>query len=293
MSEASAGRWSIALERGLELTERPVWDDRQCALVWVDIPAGDVHRLRPDGTDRSVSVGAPLGAAGLRENGGLICAAAGQLVFVDASDRQDRDPIDAALAPNVRFNDGACDPAGRFLVGTTSLDGRREQGHLLSVSPDGRIEVLLDRISESNGLCWSLDGSTLYYVDSGEPFVRAYAYDKDTGRLGPRTDLIEIPEQAGEPDGLSIDEEGAIWVALWRGSAVRRYGPDGRLLAHLPMPASRPTCPGFGGDRLDRLYVTTAWEGMTPDERAAEPWAGHILVTVPGISGCLAHRFAG
>ena len=178
-----------------------------------------------------------------------------------------------------------CDPAGRFLVGTTSLDGRREQGHLLSVWPDGRIEVLLDRISESNGLCWSLDGSTLYYVDSGEPYVRAYAYDQDTGRLGPRTDLIAIPEQAGEPDGLSIDEEGAIWVALWRGSAVRRYGPDGRLLAHLRMLASRPTCPGFGGDRLDRLYVTTAWEGMTPDERAGEPWAGHILVTAPGISG--------
>jgi sugar lactone lactonase YvrE len=293
MPDASAGQWSIALELRSELTERPVWDERERCLVWVDIPAGDAHRLRPDGTDRSVKVGAPLGAAGLREHGGLICASAGRLVFLDSSNRQDREPIDAGLATNVRFNDGACDPAGRFLVGTTSLDGRREQGHLLSVSADGRIEVLLDRITESNGLCWSLDGNTLYYVDSGEPYVRAHAYDPRTGQLGPGTELIEIAEADGEPDGLSIDADGAIWVALWRGSAVRRYGPDGRLLAHLPMPASRPTCPGFGGDRLDRLYVTTAWEGMTPDERAGEPWAGHILVTSPGVSGCLAHRFAG
>jgi sugar lactone lactonase YvrE len=293
MPEARADRWSIALELRSELTERPVWDDRDGCLVWVDIPAGDVHRLRPNGADTSVNVGAPLGAAGLREHGGVICASAGRLVFLDGSDTPDREPIDAGLAPNIRFNDGACDPVGRFLVGTTSLDSRREQGHLFSVSPNGRIDVLLDGITESNGLCWSLDGNTLYYVDSGEPYVRAYEYDQNTGRLGRRVDLIEIAEADGEPDGLSIDAEGAIWVALWNGSAVRRYGPDGQLLAHLPMPASRPTCPGFGGERLDRLYVTTAWEGMTEDQRAAEPWAGHILSASPGVSGCPAHRFAG
>jgi sugar lactone lactonase YvrE len=288
-----AGPWTVALELGSELTERPVWDEREQRLVWVDIPAGDVHRLAPDGNDTSVHVGAPLGAAGLRRHGGLICASAGRLVFLDDSNMHDRDPIDAELAPNVRFNDGACDPTGRFLVGTTSLDGRREQGHLFSVWPDGRIDVLLDGITESNGLCWSLDGSTFYYVDSGEPCVRAYAYDPETGRLGRRVDLIQIAETDGEPDGLAIDAEGAIWVALWNGAAVRRYGPDGRLLAHLPMPTSRPTCPGFGGERLDRLYVTTAWEGMTQAERSRESWAGHILMADPGVSGHLTHRFAG
>jgi len=293
MPNGCAGPWTIALELGSELTERPVWDEREPCLVWVDIPAGNVHRLAPDGNDTSVHVGAPLGAAALRRHGGLICAAAGRLVFLDHSNTQDREPIDAELAPNVRFNDGACDAAGRFLVGTTSLDGRRDQGHLFSVWPDGRIDVLLDGITESNGLCWSLDGSTLYYVDSGEPFIRAYAYDQESGRLGRRVDLIEIAESDGEPDGLAIDAEGAIWVALWNGAAVRRYWPDGRLIAHLQMPTSRPTCPGFGGERLDRLYVTTAWEGMTQAERGREPWAGHILATDPGVSGQLTHRFAG
>ena len=287
------GAWSVALAAGCELAERPVWDEHDQSLVWVDILGGSAHRLSSGGGDSAIAVGAPLGAAGLRHGGGLILASAGALVFLDAAGRCDREPIAAALPAGVRFNDGACDPAGRFLVGTTSLDGQRERGALLAVWPDGHIDVLLEGVTESNGLCWSPDGGTLYYVDSGEQHIRAYAYDVGTGRLGARRDVVRIDDADGVPDGLAIDRSGAIWVALWEGSAVRRYAADGRRLAHLPLPVSRPTCPGFGGGELDRLFVTSAWEGMTPAGRAGERWAGHILVCDPGVSGMPANRFAG
>lgn len=285
--------WSIALDASCELTERPVWDDYDQSLVWVDIPGGDVHRLQADHTDTSVHIGAPLGVAGLRADGGLILASDPDIVFVDAAGHRDRESINAGLSPDVRFNDGACDPFGRFVVGTCSLRGQREQGHLLSVEPDGEIQVLLDRVTESNGVCWSPTGEIVYYVDSGEPAIREYDYDPATGTLHNRRDLVVIDEADGEPDGLAIDATGAIWVALWKGSAVRRYSPHGELLAHLELPVSRPTCPGFGGEQLDRLYVTTAQEGMTAAELAGEPWAGHILVANPGVSGAASHRFAG
>jgi sugar lactone lactonase YvrE len=288
-----ADAWSVALAAGCELAERPVWDDRSQTLVWVDILGGNAHRLSPGGGDTTIRAEPPLGAAGLRDGGGLILASAGKLVFLDAAGHVDREPIDAGLAPDVRFNDGACDPAGRFLVGTSSLDARRERGHLFSVWPDGRIDVLLDAVTESNGLGWSPDGETLYYVDSGEPCVRSYGYDLRTGQLGKRRDIVRIDDGDGEPDGLAVDQAGAIWVALWKGWAVRRYSPDGRQLAHLPLPVSRPTCPGFGADKLDRLFVTSACEGMTPAERAQERWAGHILLSDPGVSGLATNRFAG
>jgi sugar lactone lactonase YvrE len=288
-----SGAWSVALAAGCELAERPVWDEHDQSLVWVDILGGSAHRLSPGGDDTAIPVGAPLGAAGLRHGGGLILASAGALVFLDAAGRADREPIDAGLPSGVRFNDGACDPAGRFLVGTSSLDGRRERGALLAVSPDGHIEVLLDGVTESNGLCWSPDGGTLYYVDSGEQHIRAYAYDVGTGRLGARRDIVRIDDADGVPDGLAIDRSGAIWVALWEGWAVRRYAADGRQLAHLPLPVSRPTCPGFGAGALDRLFVTSAWEGMTPAGREGERWAGHVLVCEPGVSGMTTYRFAG
>ena len=287
------GAWSVALAAGCELAERPVWDERDRSLIWVDVLAGSAHRLSPGGDDAAIPVGAPLGAAGLRRGGGLILASAGALVFLDAAGQADREPIDADLPSGVRFNDGACDPAGRFLVGTSSLNGQRERGALLAVWPDGHIELLLDGVTESNGLCWSPDGGTLYYVDSGEQQIRAYAYDVATGRLGARRDLVRIDDADGIPDGLAIDRTGAIWVALWEGWAVRRYAADGRQLAHLPLPVSRPTCPGFGAAQLDRLFVTSAWEGMTPAGRADEPWAGHILASDPGVSGMTTHRFAG
>ncbi len=145
---------------------------------------------------------------------------------------------------------------------------------------------------ESNGLDWSADGETLYFVDSGEPCIRCYDYDAETGRIGARRgDLAAFSGPDGVPDGLTVDADGTVWVAMWQGSALRRYAPDGRLLACLSVPVSQPTCPGFGGPGLDCLYLTTAWEGMSAEARQIEPWAGHLLSADVGAIGRPPYRF--
>jgi sugar lactone lactonase YvrE len=200
------------------------------------------------------------------------------------------------MGDDVRFNDGACDPAGRFWAGTVAHDVRPGAGALYRLDPDGTITTVLEGVTESNGLGWSPDGGILYYIDSGErePRVRAFDYDLETGRIGWEPhELIGFPPGPVVPDGLVVDAEGCLWVAMWGGGEVRRYAPTGGLLATFPVPVSRPTCPGFGGPGLADLYLTTAWEGMDDQQRAAEPLAGHLLRTRPGTEGLPAGTFGG
>lgn len=304
--------WSVALAGGVELGERPVWDDATGTLVWVDILAGDLHRTRfaPDGTgtDAVVHLGAVLGTAGLRAGGGVVAAvtdadpADSALLLLDAAGRPDADPIPLPLPAGVQFNDGAVDPAGGFVVGTADAAMAPGRGSLYRVTVDdrgtGRVDLLLDGVTESNGVAWSPDGGTLYYVDSGEPTIRCYDWDPAAGRLGPRRpDLVTLRDGAGCPDGLVVDAAGTVWAAVWEGSTVHRWSPDGELLADLPAPVTLPTCPGFGALGGDRslLYLTTASVDLDHDARAAQPWAGHLLVAdvtaLPGARGLAPHRF--
>jgi sugar lactone lactonase YvrE len=285
--------WEIAFRDDAELLERPVWDDRTGTVVWVDCNAGLVHRLDMAGRHTVIDAGKRVGAAALRENGGIVVARDDGLIFLGADGAPDRDEVPFSLAPNVRFNDGACDPAGRFLIGTCSTDGSRGQGALYSVESDGTVTELMSHITESNGLAWSLDGRTMYYIDTGQPEIGRFPYDPAMGTIGEMGSLIRFSEGEGIADGLIVDAEGMLWAAMWEGSSVCRISPGGRILHRLATPVSRPTCPAFGGPRLDRLYVTTAWEGMEEAARATEPLAGSLLVTTPGPSGLAALRFAG
>ncbi len=289
----SSAAWEVAFADDAELAEHPLWDERTGTVVWVDITSGRVHRLGADGGHDVAGFGAAVGAAALREGGGLLVARGDGVAFVGADGVTDREEIPFHLAANLRFNDGACDPAGRFLIGTCSTDGSEGRGALYSVAADGGVRELLAGITESNGLAWSLDARTMYYVDSGEPRLRAYPYDPETGRLGDRRDLVVFGDGEGIPDGLIVDAEGAVWVAMWGGASVRRYSPGGDLLEHIETPVSQPTCAAFGGPGLDRLYLATAWEGMSAAQREREPLAGSLLVCRPGAVGLPAARFAG
>jgi sugar lactone lactonase YvrE len=264
----------------------------------VDILAGHLHRYRP-GVGDSVfhTAGVAVGAAAPRARGGYVLAAADGFRLVDGSGEPDGGPWrpDGMLA-DVRFNDGACDPAGRFWAGTVAADRRAGAGVLYRLDPSGEISVLLGGVTESNGLGWSPDGGTFYYIDSGEPEprIRAFQCDLAAGTLGAPRDLVQPDSSFGIPDGLVVDSGGCLWVAFWGGSAVRRYSPSGELLASLEVPVSQPSCPAFGGPGLGDLYVTTAWENMTEAERAAEPVAGHVLhLRVDGVQGLPAGRFGG
>ncbi len=290
--------WEVAVPARAELGERPFWDPAAGALMWVDILAGHVHQYRPGAGDSVFhTAGVAVGAAAPRAHGGYVLAAADGFRLVDAAGRPDGGPWrpDGMLA-DVRFNDGACDPLGRFWAGTVAADRRAGAGALYRLGPGGEIVVVLDGVTESNGLGWSPDGGTFYYIDSGEaePRIRAFPCDLTAGTVGSPRDLVQPPASFGIPDGLVVDADGCLWVAFWGGSAVRRYSPSGELLASLRVPVVQPSCPAFGGPGLSDLYVTTAWENMTEAERDADPLAGHVLHTrVDGVHGLPAGRFGG
>jgi sugar lactone lactonase YvrE len=302
--------WAVAVPAGAELGERPVWDGE--GLLWVDIMAGHLHRHTPGGGDEIVLAltdggrPVPIAAAACRRGGGYVLATAagfqlagplgrgggagaGRVLIEEGAIRP------AGMAAGVRFNDGACDPAGRFWAGTVAADVRPGAAALYRLDPDGTVTTVLDGVTESNGLGWSLDGGTFYYIDSGEPEprIRAFGFEAAAGELGRSRDLVRFPGGGPVPDGLIVDAEDTLWVAIWGAGQVHRYAPDGELLAVLPVPASQPTCPAFGGPGLDDLYLTTAWHDMTPGQRAAEPLAGHVLRSRPGARGRPAFSFGG
>jgi sugar lactone lactonase YvrE len=281
--------WEVVAPAGAQLGERPVWDPNRNCLIWVDITTGNLHQCGPGPSNVILgSPGVPVGAAAPRAGGGYVLAAADGFRLTDADGRPEALPMRPAGMPdNVRFNDGACDPLGRFWAGTEAWDMKSPIASLYRLDPDGTVTEMLTGIAESNGLGWSPDGTVFYYTDSGEDIsrVRAFSFDLEAGTLGDEYDLIRFGPGDGEADGLVVDSEGCLWIAMWEAGCVRRYSADGELLALHPVPVSRPTCPGFGGRELDELYLTSAWEGMTREQREAEPLAGHLLRAFPGVRG--------
>jgi sugar lactone lactonase YvrE len=273
--------WEVAVPARAELGERPVWDARAGCLVWVDIHAGQVHGYRPAGSDRVIiDAGLAVGAAMPRRGGGYVLAAADGFRLADRAGRLTDGPLrPPGMADDVRFNDGSCDPAGRFWAGTVAVDRRGGGGALYRLDRDGTVALVLDGVTESNGIGWSPAGTTMYYIDSGEEpaRIRAFRFDPDSGAVSGERDLVTVPPSDGVPDGLTVDAAGTLWVAIWGGGQVRRYAPSGEELGRLPVPVSQPSCPGFGGADLSGLYLTTAWEGMSRARRGAEPHAGHLL----------------
>lgn len=281
--------WEVAAAAGAELGERPVWDRRAGRLIWVDVNAGHLHGYNHADGDTIIAVaGVPVGAAAPRSRGGYVLAAADGFRLTGPDGVPEGPPLRPAGMPaSVRFNDGACDPAGRFWAGTAASDGQAGAGSLYRLDPDHSITEILTGVTESNGLGWSPDGTVFYYTDSGEApsRVRAFSFDIAAGTLAGERDLIRFAPGEGMADGLVVDADGCLWIAMWDGGCLRRHTAFGELAGEYPVPAIRPTCPGFGGPGLDELYLTTAWEGLDGDQRAAQPLAGHLLRTRPGARG--------
>jgi sugar lactone lactonase YvrE len=293
MTAAGVEAWQaeLVLDARNELGEGPVWDDEEGCIWWVDIMAGAVHRLDPASGDHTVTeIGQPVGALGLRRGGGLVLAVRDGFALLEAGLTGFRLVAEVeADRPDLRMNDGACDRLGRFWAGTMALDERPDAGRLYRLDPGGAVTTVLEPVSISNGLAWSPDGATLYYVDTPTCAVDAFDFDAETGALDGRRRVAAIEPAAGFPDGLTVDETGDLWVALWEGGCVRRYSPAGELTGVVSLPASRVTSCAFGGDALDELWITTA----LPDDPASEPAAGGLFRVRPGVRGLAPSRFAG
>jgi len=286
----------LILKARAELAEGPVWDARAGRLYWVDIHAGHLHVYNPaSGNDLRLDLGAPVGCVAPARGGGLVAALKGGLVAVDLACGElellaDPEPD----KPGNRFNDGKCDPAGRFLAGSMDDAEQDASGALYSLAPDRSLRTLLTGLRISNGLGWSPDGATFYHIDTPTRTVSAYDYDLATGALAHPRPAVTVPPELGWPDGMAVDAEGMLWVALWGGGAVARFDPSGgRLLAKVDLPALHVTCPTFGGAGLDELYVTTARIGLSPAQLAAAPASGGLFRLHPGVHGLPAFEFAG
>jgi sugar lactone lactonase YvrE len=282
----------VAVRAEAALGEGPTWDTGSSTLVWVDITAGEVHRYAPARDDDAVLVVPQhVGAAKPRALGGLV------LNLRDGIALLDRDGTKKWLVywerPGVRGNDAAVDPAGRLWAGTMRYDEGEGGGWLARVEPDGSAKVVLDKVTISNGVGWSPDGTRMYYIDTPLRRVDVLDFDQDSGEVSARRPLCSIDDTAGSPDGLCVDTEGCVWVALWGGGAIRRYTPAGVLDREIAVPVDQPTACCFGGADLTDLYVTSARVGLDEAALAARPLSGSVLV-LPGIgNGLPSTPFAG
>lgn len=285
------GGWRVAQPFRFELGEHPVWDDRTGTLWCVDVYGGAVIAVSPPEPPRRYRLGTVVGAMALRDDGGIVALVDDSIAFFDAVGVADREPIPVPIAYGTRFNDAACDPAGRLLFGTSAIDGHARLGELRMLGRSGTVSLCLDGLVEPNGLAWTPDGRTMYFIDSSEPVIRRYDYDATIGRLGTRRADLKLVEPApGYPDGLAIDGAGTLWVALWEGGQLHRYSPAGDLLEVVKTPTSRPTCVAFGGASFGELFLTSGWEGLDAGGRAAEPNSGHLFVRHAAVPGRPASR---
>jgi len=194
--------------------------------------------------------------------------------------------------PDNRFNDGKCDPAGRFWVGTMSLVGAKNAGALYRLDADSTIHKMIDGVGISNGIVWLADKTKMYYIDTPTRKVMGYDYDNETGDISNPKVAVEIPDGIGYPDGMTIDKKDNLWVALWGGSAVACFNPEnGELLRKIEVPAKNVTSCTFGGDDLGTLYITTARESTSDEDLERFPHAGGVFKVRPGVKGVKAHFF--
>ncbi|MBC7441906.1 MAG: SMP-30/gluconolactonase/LRE family protein [Ramlibacter sp.] len=267
--------------------EGPVWSDSWGGLRWVDMFAGDVLSLDGDTIHRR-HVGPIAAALRPRQRGGAVIALERGFALEDASGRIER-LGDLWENPGIRMNEGGCDPDGRFYCGSMAYDQRPGAGVLHRLDPDGTVTPVLRNLTISNGLEWSPDGSLAYFNDTLSGRVAVLDYSPERGLTGLRT-FVAIPPEAGFPDGLTVDREGAVWVALYRGSAVRRYTPAGLLDGIVEVAAQNVTACTFGGPGLDQLFITTSRENLQPGQ---DPLAGSVFVADVGVAGLPVRQFFG
>jgi sugar lactone lactonase YvrE len=271
------------------LGEGPYWVPEDDCLLWVDIHHGQLHRTYfPSGETVTLDLGV-ASAAFPAMAGGILTAGGSRLALHLPAERGEqwstRVIAEVPAREGVRFNDAGVDPAGRVWVGSMHIGETEPIGQLLRLDHGGVLTVVVDGITVSNGLGWSPDGSRMYYVDSPVRRVDVFDYDPATGRADSRRPFADLSAFDGVPDGLTVDADGCVWVAIWGGGVLRRLAPDGSQDSVIAVPVSQPTSCAFGGPGMTDLYVTTASVGLTEAELSEQPLAGRLLRLRPGPVG--------
>jgi sugar lactone lactonase YvrE len=278
-----------------EVGETPIWIPQEQALYWIDIEGRRVQRYdRASGKVQTWDPGVPVTALARRKGDRWILATKAGLYFWDARTGRSDFIVNPETNPDLRFNDGAVDRQGRFLIGTMNQkDLNAPDGALYRLDPDRSIHKLDTGYAVANGIGFSPDGRIVYVTDMFHSRILAYDYDTNAGTVRNRRTLAVVPTEAGLPDGLVVDANGFIWSAHWGGSRVTRYDPDGKVEREIRLPVTNVTCMGFGGKDLDELYLTTAWFLLSAADRQKQPQAGDLFRVRPGVRGLPEPEFAG
>jgi sugar lactone lactonase YvrE len=275
------------------LGEGPFWDADRGELMWVDIEKGELHFFNPrSGTDQYTALGSRVGMAVPTSDGKFLVALENGLAMLEVGEPPEIFADPEPDKPNNRFNDGKCGPDGRLWVGSMDRDAEENAGALYRLDADLTLTRCLTGITVSNGLAWSPDGTTMYYIDSPTYRVLAFDYDRVNGQISRRRTVIEVPGDHGSPDGMCMDVEGMLWIAHWDGGNVTRWDPaTGQIREMIRVPAPRTTSCAFGGPDLGTLYITTARIGLDDAMLARFPDSGGLFACQPGARGIQPRKF--
>jgi sugar lactone lactonase YvrE len=271
----------LVLDHKCLLGEGALWDHHTNAICWVDILNGQIHEYSTSTNGHRIhSLNEMVGTIALCNNGDFLAAIKSGVVIVNREGLITKRLVHPeAHLPGNRYNDGKCDPGGRLWVGSIALDESEGAANLYRINPDLSTSTVITNVTISNGMAWSGDQRTFYYIDTPTLTVSAFDYDLSRGQITNGRTAIEIPRSEGWPDGMTIDEEGMLWIAHWDGWQVARWNPNtGKKLLSIRLPAAHVSCCTFGGQNFGDLYITTARKGLTPAQLQEQPLAGSLFV---------------
>ncbi len=285
---------TLELETKAKLGEGSIWNYKSGELYWVDIESKKVNFYNPKTkTNRTISLPSMVGTVVPKSDSLCVVALEDGIYELNmfTSELNQISDVEKDITTN-RFNDGKCDPAGRLWVGSMAFKQTKNDANLYMILPNGETVKKLDSVTISNGIVWTKDKKTMYYIDTPTSAIKAFDFDLTTGNISNERIAVEIPETLGYPDGMTIDNEDKLWVGMWNGTGVLRFDPlTGSVLSKIEVPAQNITSCAFGGDDLETLYITTASIGMTKEQEAKYPLAGSVFKAHPGVKGVPCYFF--
>ncbi len=278
-----------------KLGEGSFWNYNTQELYWVDIQGKTLHIYNPKTkSNKSITVPSMIGTVvpSTQSNKAIIALQDGiYSIDTNTGDLQLLSDVEQAITTN-RFNDGKCDPSGRFWVGSIAFNETPLAAKLYMLDNNQNAILKKDSVTISNGIVWTKDKTTMYYIDTPTSEIKAYDYNDATGAISNERVAVKVSDTLGYPDGMTIDEHDNLWVGLWNGSAVGCFNPKtGNLISKIEVPALNVTSCAFGGKNLDTLYITTATKDMDTEQLKQFPLAGSIFKAVPGVKGVKGHFY--
>lgn len=294
-STPKTNKVELVIDSKSDLGEGAIWNYKTGELIWINITGKILNFYNPKTeNNKEMFTGQLIGTAVPTNNENVLVALQNGIYSLNPLTGTKKIIVNPEEdLPNNRFNDGKCDPAGRFWVGTMSMNGQENEGALYRLDSDTTTHKMIEKVSISNGIVWSLDNKKMYYIDTPTQKVMAYNYNNKTGEISNPELAVEVPKDMGSPDGMTIDSNGNIWVALWGGAAVACWNPEtGKLLDKIEVPAKNVTSCAFGDDDLQTLYITTARTDSGKGDLEKYPNAGGVFKIRLDVKGIEAFFFA-